>query len=880
MISTKPAFALRSTSVLLLSILMAACGGGSDDGTATPPVTPPVLPPTLSLPGCVAAPNPLHDITAVQGTGSLSPLVDAMVTVRGVVTANFQADAQLKGFFIQQPVADADPLTSEGLFIYAPGAAPISVGDYVQASGKVAEYKSGSASAERLTELSEITQLSVCGKGPAIAPKLLKLPLASATELEAVEGMLVEFQQPLTVTEVHKLGQYGELKLSAGGRLFQPNNHPSDAPREQIVAANALASIMLDDGATAAYPATIPYLSAAGIEGTRRVGDTLAGLRGVVTWGADAYRIHPVDAPLFTQANPRPVAPAEVGGTLRAGSLNVLNYFTSLTLRGANSPQEFTRQRDKLVAAIVGLNADVLGLMEIENNGVLAVADLVEGVNAKLGVGTYAFIDSGKPGTDEIKVSAIYKPSRVKPLGNPVVPTGPGFSVATGLRPPLAQRFAALDNHGGFWMIVNHLKSKGSCPSGVGNPDQDQGQGCWNVSRTAQATALVNWVDGLRTSSGEADVLMVGDFNSYLNEDPIKILEAAGHEELIRRLPPAERYSYVFDGESGVLDHAMASSSLASQVSGITVWHINADEPNALDYNLEDRKDDRYAATPYRSSDHDPVLVGLTLHADTVFSLPTLSATLPTTGTSGAAVSVTGIAAVDGSTLSIDWGDGIQEALAVTATAANHTYAAAGNYALVLRLTDAAGANAQRSATVTISAPPPTGGTTELFFSEYTEGTASNKALEIYNPTGADVDLSAYAVKLYSNGSVTAGITQSLTGTLPAGGVLVLLNKDFTQSKALPGALISNATNFNGDDAVTLEKLGTVIDAIGQAGFRPSGAWTTGEAYSTANKTLRRKPGIVHGSVPPAAPAPWDISIEWNVFDVDNFDGLGLHTAN
>lgn len=856
--------ALRVTTSLLLLGLLAAC---SEDETDTPPV-----PPVQPLPSCAAAPNTLRTINAIQGSGKLSPLAEQLVSVRGVVTADFQADDQLKGFFIQQPDADKDPLTSDGLFVYAPGGADVKQGDYVQVSGKVVEFKSGSNEAERLTELSEVSAITVCGAGPRIAPQLIKLPLANKDALEASEGMLVAFNQTLTVSEVYQLGRYGELLLSAGGRLFQANNHPSAATPAEINAANALARIVLDDGRSIQNPKPIPYLSAADSSGTRRVGDTLNSVQGVLSWGADAFRVHPTVAPVFTASNPRPAAPLNVGGQIRASGLNVLNYFTTLGQRGANNEAEFQRQRAKLVETIVGLNADALGLMEIENNGTLALADLAAAVNAKLGAGTYAYIDAGKPGSDAITVAMLYKPTKLKPIGSPQVPNDPGFEVAGGLRPPVAQRFAALSNNGSFWLVVNHLKSKGSCPSAAGDVNLDQGQGCWNAARTTQATALKNWVATLSQQSGEADVLMVGDFNAYLNEDPIKTLEAAGHEALLKRLPANERYTYVFSGESGALDHAFASSNLRSQISGVTVWHVNAEEPLVLDYNTEFKTDDRYAATPYRSSDHDPVLVGLNLNADAPVIAPSLNATLPSAGSVGSAVSISAISAQDGSALSVDWGDGTQESLALTASSASHTYAAAGNYTVSLVLSGAGGMSATRSATLTISAVTPPASGAALFFSEYVEGSSNNKALEIYNPSSTAVDLSDYSVKLFSNGATSATQTQALSGSLAAGQTLVLVHAQFAGSVA--GSVVSAVTNFNGDDALTLEYRAAVIDAIGQVGFDPGTEWKSG-SHSTLNKTLRRKAGIVQGSVPPTAPASWDLSSEWELLDIDSFAGLG-----
>jgi len=328
-----------------------------------------------------------------------------------------------------------------------------------------------------------------------------------------------------------------------------------------------------------------------------------------------------------------------------------------------------------------------------------------------------------------------------------------------------------------------------------------------------------------------------------------------------------------------VLDHAFASSSMGAQVSGVTVWHINADEPVVLDYNTEFKTQDLYAATAYRSSDHDPVLVGLTLNADAAVTVPTLAATLPVSGVAGTAVQITGIAATDGTALSINWGDGTQETLGLADTTASHTYATSNSYALVLHLDGSGGQSVERTGTVVISPVPSTVNTPELFFSEYVEGSSNNKALEIYNPTGAAVDLSAYTVKLYVNGKTVPNNIEVLTGSLAAGQTLVLLNNNFTTAKVVPGSIKSATTSFNGNDAITLEKSGAVIDAIGQVGFDPGTAgWTTGTEYSMVNKTLRRKPSTVHGSVPPLAPAAWDISVEWDVFPQDNFDDLGLHT--
>ncbi len=211
-------------------------------------------------------------------------------------------------------------------------------------------------------------------------------------------------------------------------------------------------------------------------------------------------------------------------------------------------------------------------------------------------------------------------------------------------------------------VVVNHLKSKGSCPADAASADADRGQGCWNASRVRQAQALQRWVSELAAVSGESDMLLAGDFNAYLREDPLAVLRQAGYENLLERLPADERYTYVFDGEAGALDHALASAGLASQVASVAVWHGNADEPPVLDYTLRFKTDDRFVADAYRVSDHDPVIVDLLLNADAPAPAPTLRATLPTVGTASRPIEIRDIVAtpVDGTpaVLTVDWGDG------------------------------------------------------------------------------------------------------------------------------------------------------------------------------------------------------------------------------
>ena len=836
------------------------------------------------------------------------------VTVRGVVVGDFQntgTTVKLNGFFVQQLVPDADPLTSEGIFVYAPGnATRVAIGDFVQVSGVATEFgqtAGAGAKPDSITQIAGTTadplSISICGSGVAVAPTQITLPVADESTLERYEGMLVEISQPLAVTELFELGRYGQLVLSLNGRQFNNTNGNTATTHAQ----NLLSRIMVDDGASPQNPNPIPYLSTAGTDGTRRIGDTTQKVTGILSHNFGAYRIQPTAAPTFAQTNPRqPTAPV-VGGSLKVASFNVLNYFTTFlngetasgqtgqgcsfgtgpaaaaNCRGANNLNEFQRQQAKIVAAIAGLDADVVGLMEIQNTDV-ATNDLLAALNAKVGAGTYAAVNSGVFGTDAIKVDILYKPAKVHRVGNAVLPTGADladYTAASG-RPPLAQRFSAVGNNGGFWFVVNHLKSKGSCP---GTGDVDLGQGCFNVARTRQANALNSFVAKLKLMGPpEGDVLMMGDFNSYLLEDPTKVLETAGNESLLKRMPANDRYTYVFGGETGALDHAYASASLGAQVSGVSVWHINADEPTALDYNTDFTTDDRFAPTPFRASDHDPVLVGLTLAADAAVTQPIVGASFPPASKVGENYSVNIFEATPGgaatlASLSVDWGDGSAATTAPGTGAVTHTYAAAGTFNVAVTLTNSAGQTATQSGGVTVSTvvvviPP---GAPDLFFSEYVEGTSNNKAIEIYNPTATAVDLSLYTVRLYANGTTTPTNSQALTGTLAAGAVLVLANASATADFKPAGTLTSSVANFNGDDALTLEKSGVVVDRFGQLGVDPGTAWTGG-AVSTLDQTLRRKPGITAGDA--NASAAFDPSVQWDSFPVNTFSGLGAHTVN
>jgi hypothetical protein len=281
---------------------------------------------------------------------------------------------------------------------------------------------------------------------------------------------------------------------------------------------------------------------------------------------------------------------------------------------------------------VQGLGTDIIGLNELENTaGVDPLGDptngIVAGLNSALGAGTYDYINTGTIGTDAIRVGMIYKPGKVTPVGPFKVLTtavDPRF-LDTKNRPALAQTFEEVATGARFTLVVNHLKSKGSDCNDVGDPDTGDGQGNCKVTRTKAAQALVDWLATDPTGSGDPDFLIMGDLNSYAKEDPIDAIRAGADDtagtgddytNLIAQYQGAYAYSYVFDGQSGYLDHALANANLAPQVTGAADWHINADEPDLLDYDTSFKppaQDAIYEPNAYRSSDHDPVVVGLNL---------------------------------------------------------------------------------------------------------------------------------------------------------------------------------------------------------------------------------------------------------------------------
>ena len=572
---------------------------------------------------------PTDEIGAVQGAGAATALAGRAVVVRGVVVGDVPG---LSGFYLQDADGDGDGATSDGVFVFSP--VPVGLGDTVAVSGQAAEFGGQ-------TQVASRTDVQVCDDGteadlPGAAP--LDLPADDAAR-ERLEGMLVRPADSLSVSEVFALSSFGELTLSEGGVLVQPTElaRPRTQEAAQVAAKNTSRRIVLDDAVTARTSTTArPYLSPST---PVRVGDELALTAPVVLgYGFGQWRLQPADGTAdgtFSPQNTRQAAPGPVGGDVRVGAFNVLNYFTTLSgpvARGARTPSELEEQAGKIVPAISALGADVVTLMEIEDTDSTgaspgdadgALADLVARLNARAGDDRWAYVPMPDElygvDRDVIRNAVIYRADVVQPVGDPVGLVDE--AVWSTAREPIAQTF--VKDGDAFTVVANHFKSKSAGAATGDNADAGDGQGAWNGDRVRQAASLATFADGLRTTTGDADVLLLGDLNAYTQEDPVERLRDAGFVDLGEELDPG-RYSYVFDALSGSLDHALATPELTGKVTDLTHWNINAVESAAYQYTGDPAL---YAPHPYRSSDHDPLVLGIDLEERCDGLLPTLIGT-------------------------------------------------------------------------------------------------------------------------------------------------------------------------------------------------------------------------------------------------------------
>ena len=569
------------------------------------------------------------------------------------------------GFFLQEETVDSDgdDATSEGIFVN--GSTTIAVGNVARIYGEVVENYGMTT----LNQDSDVTALD-CGASDDVLMTTIDMPFDYS--LEPFEGMLASVVDA-TVTSTNDLWRYGEIQVSDSVKR-QPSDvaAPLSDAYVEAVAASEASLLKIEDNSSASYPDSINYFPTFSYANAIRIGDTVSA-SGPLNYSFGAFRINPTE--VITVTSTREANPVVTEGNLSIATFNVLNYFNGevdangdVTFdfdanRGAEDETEFALQEARIVEAIVGLNADVVGLMEIENDGFgddSAIVSLVAAVNAELAdTEQYSFIstaDSTAIGTDAITVGLLYRATIVTPEGDAQVVDMPMQQIdedsVAQMRPSLIQSFAHIESGKTFAVAVNHFKSKGSeCGEDLAEAvsETDTIQGSCNALRVSAAITLG---EALSDESLPERILVLGDLNSYSAEDPVAVLtdytaETQGYTVMtaantgmddgasvevtanygyvnLAEEFDAEGYSYWFYGteQVGSLDHVLASETMLADAVDGAHWSINSPEvyqfqyDQALSYYPDE---DGYAFTdvgPFRSSDHDPFIATFNLEAE------------------------------------------------------------------------------------------------------------------------------------------------------------------------------------------------------------------------------------------------------------------------
>ncbi|HKK55140.1 ExeM/NucH family extracellular endonuclease [Marinobacter sp.] len=556
-------------------------------------------------------------MSEIQGHGHSSPLVGQTVTVEGIITLDSRAPGGWGGFYLQQAdgETDADPRTSEALFIYTRRAAG-SVGMRVRVTGRVKEYHD-------LTELTRVSAITLCGSGQLPAPIPVQLPWPDQQPPEHLENMRVALSRPLTLIGHYSFARFGELVLADQQQVVPTELLAPGQAAQNLAHKQALNRLRLDDNRSTRNPDPLPWPATRLAGGVPvRAGDLISGLSGILDYRFGHWRLQPASEPDLYRHGPRPQAPVRSATTtLRVATLNLGNFFNGegrdghfRTSRGARNRQEFAIQVSRVVAALSAMDADVIAAAELENDGYgsdSAIAELAKALGPH-----WRFVATpGGAGTDAIRTDLLYREDRVRTVGSPLRLTGGTFG--QGSRPPVAQLFQPLgDQHRRIVrIVVPHLKSK-ACGGATGaDKDQRDGQGCFARHRSEAADELAGWLDSLSEPGNFAGTLVTGDLNSYAREWPLQRLEQAGLTNLIRTrhdCKPGDcpQTTFRYQGRKGSLDYSLGSAQLLGYVVDAGAWQINAAEFPAIGYRgpLSAPADE-----PWRSSDHDPVYTDLAL---------------------------------------------------------------------------------------------------------------------------------------------------------------------------------------------------------------------------------------------------------------------------
>jgi predicted extracellular nuclease len=650
-----------------------------------------------------------HTIAEIQGSGDTSPFVGQPVVTEGVVTAAYptggffgytiQTDATGSG-------TDATPGESDAVFVHQPsGAVNATVGDQVSVTGTVSEFNGLTELNVNATDLQDegaapigVTPRSMAYPTTDGAREAHESELIAPTDQFTVTDNFDTngFGEIGLATGDHQLWQPTDL--------YNPSIDPAGVAAVQED--NAARGVVLNDGSSANYLTTSKNTVMAWLrpDNPVRIGSTATLHQPVILdFRNGLWELQPThqvtdegtDVATFSDTRTPNLQPQDVGGDIKLGTFNVENFFPTSAAeydaqtgnpnactsfndrqgnpidvnqcspngpRGAWDQTNLDRQLVKEVKAINTMNVDVMSLEEIENSVQFgkdrddALSKLVAALNADAGSTRWAAVPSPAvtdlPPTaaqDVIRTAFIYNPDKVQLVGPSKVlsdQSDPGEPFANA-REPLAQEFkrkGAFDSDG-FLVVVNHMKSKGdSNPAATG--DNANGiQGAFNGDRVRQAHALVDFAKATAQADGTKKIFLVGDFNSYTQEDPMQVLYQNGFVNQPSDDP--KDTSYEFGSMAGSLDHVLANTAAANMVTHRDVWQINAEESVGFEYSRYNYNAELlYQANQFRASDHNPELVGLsapfTQQDSTVSATATPSTVQKKKGTSRIDVTVSG----------------------------------------------------------------------------------------------------------------------------------------------------------------------------------------------------------------------------------------------
>ena len=514
-----------------------------------------------------------------------STYLNQSIQTHGIVSGIFQGENQIGGFFIQD---------KKGIFIKS-SSLSVNIGDSINVIGTL-------QNSNNRAQINDVSSLHIVSSNNKVSITKVVFP-TDFNSYEQYEGMLLEFDQTLTVTNNYNLFKYGELTLSSA-RLYTPTYValPLSNEYNEVITNNYTDRITLDDASSETYPSNNIFLDK---NGTRRIGSHINNLHGIIDQIGSDYYIYSPDTVKF-YGNERTTTHENIGNySIKVCFTNLEMFKTSYwgDGYGANNETEFNKQRTKVLAALNAIDADIYALCEIQQ-GSVALQNLVNGLNALRGENIYSFINEGDKTTSYVKSAFIYKNTTVKSYLNLI--TNNNFSSTWNRKK--AQGFIEKSSNQKFIVCVNHYKAKSGCPADGDNADQNDGQGCYNAMRTSEAKSSLEFITYMKNYVEDNDVLFVGDLNSYRKEDPIITLINGGLIDEQARFHGDSAYSYVYQGTSGYLDYALASQSMNNQITGVTAWHVNTDEPSSLQYSSN-----YYQPNLYRYSDHDPLIVGLSL---------------------------------------------------------------------------------------------------------------------------------------------------------------------------------------------------------------------------------------------------------------------------